>query len=547
MEKGYLAIVLHAHLPYVRHLEYDDALEERWFFEALTECYLPLLAVLENLVDEDIDFRLTLSISPTLAAMLDDPFLQYRYLNRLERLIELGDKEIHRTRSQPTVNKLARFYYHRLLKANHAFVNLYDKNPLVGFKRLQELGKIEIIASAATHGYLPLLAVNRSAARAQIGIGIDSHQTLFGQTPKGFWLPECGFSTGLDRLLADQSIQYTIVETHGITRAQPRPEHGVYAPVQTPSGVAVFGRDPESSRQVWSATEGYPGDSAYREFYRDIAYDLDFDYIKPYLHPTGTRTDTGFKYYRITGPTEHKELYVPEEAEEKAAQHADHFAADKEKKIAYLAAAMSRKPIIVAPFDAELFGHWWFEGPSWLGSVLRAVAKQHKTVRLTTLSEYLAHHPPTHTATPNTSSWGHNGFHETWLNERNDWIYPHLHQGALDMQQLADTFPTAGGVRLRALRQAARELLLAQASDWAFMINAGTTAEYAARKTKTHLRHFNKMKQEIQDGRIDKDWLTMIECRDNIFPQIDYRAFRRCNNQHTLRCPDTYADQPASL
>jgi len=525
MEKGFLAIVLHAHLPFVRHLEYDDALEERWLFEALTESYLPLLAVFEKLIEENIDFRLTLSISPTLAAMLADPFLQYRYLNRLESLIELGEKEIHRTRSQPALNGLARFYHQRLLQVKEAYVNRYDQNPLHGFKRLQELGKVEIIASAATHGYLPLLAMDEPAVFGQIKIGIAQHMQHFDRSPVGFWLPECGYGPGLDKFLAEQGIDYTIVETHGITRAEPRPEHGVYAPIRCPSGIAVFGRDPESSKQVWSATAGYPGDPDYREFYRDIAYELDFDYLKHQIHPTGVRTDTGFKYYRITGKTEQKALYDPGKADRKAAQHAAHFAAEKMKRIEDLATQMNRKPILVAPYDAELFGHWWFEGPSWLNYLLRAVSRQHKALRLATLSEYLAQHPPAHTATPNISSWGHNGFHETWINESNDWMYPHLHQAAIDMHRLAKKYPRANGMKLRALNQAARELLLAQSSDWAFIINAGTMTEYAARRVKTHLLQFRRLKEEIGENQIDEQWLAMIECRDNIFPRIDYKTF----------------------
>jgi 1,4-alpha-glucan branching enzyme len=525
MTKGFLAIVLHAHLPFVRHLDYDDALEERWLFEALTECYLPLLAMFEKLIEDNIDFRLTLSVSPTLAAMFGDAFLQYRYLNRLESLIELGEKEVLRTRAQPGLHDLARFYHHRLLRTREAYVDRYGQNPLRGFQRLQELGKVEIIASAATHGYLPLLAMDQAAVLGQITIGIDQHLRDYDHSPAGFWLPECGYTPGIDTLLADRSIDYTIVETHGITGAEPRPEHGVYAPIRCPSGVAVFGRDPESSRQVWSATTGYPGDPDYREFYRDIAYDLDFDYLKPYLHVTGGRTDTGFKYHRITGPTERKALYDPDKAVRKAAQHAAQFVADKGGRIADLATRMDRPPILVAPYDAELFGHWWFEGPNWLDHLIRAIDQSDHRVRLTTLSEYLARHPASFTAIPNISSWGHNGFHETWLNEKNDWLYPHLHQAAIDMHQLAQKNIRADGLKRRALQQAARELLLAQSSDWAFILNAGTMSEYASHRARGHLLRFRRLKEEIEGNRINELRLVIDERQDNLFPRIDYKAF----------------------
>jgi len=524
MEKGYLAIVLHAHLPFVRHPEYVDALEEYWLYEAITDTYVPLLSVLDGLVGDRINFRLTLSITPTLASMLADPFLQSRYLHRLERLIDLSKKEVKRTRSEPEFNALALMYHRRLLQVRETFVQRYDRNLVLAFKRLQERGSLEIIASAATHGYLPLLSVNPSAVRSQIRIGIEDYQRVFGRNPEGFWLPECGYYPGIDEFLGEHGIRYTILETHGITRAETRPKYGVHAPICCPSGVVAFGRDPESSKQVWSSIEGYPGAYDYREFYRDIAYDLDFDYIKPYIHRDGIRVDTGFKYYRITGKNDHKKIYVPEWAEKKAEVHAENFMFNRGKQIEYLASVMNRKPIIVAPYDAELFGHWWFEGPRWLDYLIRKIHAEQETIRLITPSEYLDQYPINQVSTPSPSSWGYNGFHETWLNGKNDWIYPHLHQGALFMERLAKNHPRAEGLKLRALRQAARELLVAQASDWAFMINTGAMAEYGVRRTKTHLSRLGRLKDEIEGQLIDEPWLSFIESQNNIFPQIDYRS-----------------------
>ncbi|MEA3385384.1 MAG: 1,4-alpha-glucan branching protein domain-containing protein [Thermodesulfobacteriota bacterium] len=525
MEKGYLAIVLHAHLPFVRHPEHIDSLEENWVFEAITDTYIPLLFVLDGLVEDGVDFRLTLSITPTLASMLSDPFLQSRYLNRLERLIELGKKEIKRTRYHHEFNILALMYHRHLLQVRRAFLNRYNLNLVEAFKRLQELGKIQIIASAATHGYLPLLSVNTSAVRSQIKVGIKNYQQIFDQNPKGFWLPECGYYPGVDEFLSQEGIRHTILETHGITRAESRPKYGVYAPIYCPSGVAAFGRDPESSKQVWSSREGYPGDYDYREFYRDIAYDLDLDYIKPYIHRDGIRVDTGFKYFRVTGKNNHKEVYIPKRAARKAELHAENFMFNREKQIEYLSSVMNRKPIIVTPYDAELFGHWWFEGPAWLNYLLRKIDSEQKTFRLITLSEYLEEYPVNQASTPSISSWGDKGFHETWLNGTNDRIYRHLHQGAQLMERLATNHPRADGLTMRALNQAARELLLAQASDWAFMINSGAMAEYGTQRTKTHLLRLSRLTKEIEDRKIDEGRLSIIESQDNIFPQIDYRSY----------------------
>ena len=530
--RGYLALVLHAHLPYVRHPEHEVSLEENWLFEAITETYVPLFLVLEDLLADGIDFRLTFSVTPTLALMLGDSFLQSRYLGKLESQIELAGKEVARVGDDPVFGPLARMYRAMFTRVREAFVERYGSNLLNAFRRFEELGKVELIASAATHGYLPLLSVNPAAARTQIRVGVEQHRKIFGRQPNGFWLPECGYVPGLDAFLAEQGIRYTILETHGITRASERPRYGVHAPLFCPSGVAVFGRDPDSSRQVWSSVDGYPGDFDYREFYRDIGYDLDAEYIKPYIHPDGIRIDTGFKYYRITGKGEAKEPYVPEWAEQKAEMHAGHFLSERTRQVERLSGMMDRKPLILAPYDAELFGHWWFEGPRWLEYLIRKTAEQ-DTIRLTTLSEYLADYPVNQTATPSMSSWGDKGFSEVWLNQRNQWIYPHLHSAAGELAETASAHPAETRLTDRALNQAARELLLAQSSDWAFMINSGAMEQYAAARTKRHLLRFHRILEQVGSGSIDQAWLGHVESQDDVFPEIDlvrdFRAAVRSN------------------
>src|SRR5215510_9533760 len=166
MTTGYLALILHAHLPYVRQLEHKDSLAQRWLFEAITESYVPLLLVLDNLVKDGIDFRLTFSITPTLASMLADPLLQARYLDHLERLMELAEKEVTRTRSDLQFAALARMYRALFARVHDAYVYRYKKNILGAFQKFRTLGYVEILASAATHAYLPLL-VNETAVRAQ--------------------------------------------------------------------------------------------------------------------------------------------------------------------------------------------------------------------------------------------------------------------------------------------------------------------------------------------------------------------------------------------
>jgi 1,4-alpha-glucan branching enzyme len=523
---GYLSIVLHAHLPFVRHPEYDEFLEEDWFFEAVIETYVPLLDVFERLTKDGVDFRLTMSLSPTLLAMLVDPLLQYRLLRHLDKLIELAGKEVDRTRWEPAFHELALMYHYRLTRVRHVFVEQYHHNLAEAFRRFLDLGKLEIITCGATHGYLPLMAVNMNAVRAQIATAVRHHEKYLGRRPNGIWLPECGYDVGIDEVLKEFGIKFFFTDAHGVLHASPRPKYGVFAPIYCPSGVAAFGRDLESSKQVWSAREGYPGDYDYRDFYRDVGYDLEYDYVRPYIHHLGIRKMTGIKYYRITGPTDDKLPYVPRAAQEKAAEHAGNFMFNREKQSEYLHAFMGRKPIIVAPYDAELFGHWWYEGPDWIEFLCRKIYYDQKNVSLITPTEYLKRHPRNQVSTPSMSSWGYKGYHEVWLEGSNDWIYRHLYMAANRMVDLArQNHDTADPLKRRALNQAARELMLAQSSDWAFIMKGGTVVEYAVQRTRVHLLRFLKLYRQIRHERIDEWFLAEIEAKDNLFPDMDYRCY----------------------
>ena len=267
---GYLSLVLHCHLPYVRHPEHEYFLEENWFYEALFETYLPLLTVFEKLESQKIPFQVTLSISPTLLSMCLDPLLQKRALRYVDGLLALTEKEWKRVKSEPAFQPVVKMYLDKLRYYRKEFVDSYHHNIAEGFKRFQDSGHLELITCAATHGYLPLLDMGEGAVRAQVATGLQLHEDFFDKKPEGFWLPECGYQPGHDSLLKEFGIKYFFLETHGLLQASPRPKCGTFAPIVCPSGVAAFGRDLESSKQVWSSKEGYPGDPNYREFYRDV-------------------------------------------------------------------------------------------------------------------------------------------------------------------------------------------------------------------------------------------------------------------------------------
>lgn len=525
MAKGYLALVLHAHLPFIRHPEHKDFLEEKWFFEAITDTYLPLVDVFDKLISDNVDFRITVSLSPTLMSMLKDELLVSKYIDHIDKLITLSHLEVERTASDEKLNRLALMYQERFKRARYIFVEKYEKNILNAFRKFQDLGKVEVITCCATHGFLPLLEPYRESVRAQVAVAVDEYKRVFGSTPKGMWLPECAYQPGHDAILKEFGVKYFFVETHGILLGDPEPKYGIHSPYLCESGCAVFGRDAESSKAVWSAREGYPGDYGYREYYRDIGFDLDYDYIRPFINGCGSRINVGIKYYKITGKTDHKELYDRKDALNVAAQHAGNFMFNREKQIEHLAGSMDRAPIIVSPYDAELFGHWWFEGIEWLDFLLRKMHYDQDTVKTITPSGYLSLYNDFPEITPSMSSWGYKGYNEVWLDGCNDWIYRHLHKMSEYMTEAARSHQNATGIERRILNQMARELLLAQSSDWPFIMKTGTFPGYASGRVREHIIRFLVLKEQLEKDIKDTKALQEFEDKDNLFSNIDYRVF----------------------
>jgi 1,4-alpha-glucan branching enzyme len=526
MPKGYLLLVLHAHLPYVRHPEYDRFLEERWFFEAVTETYIPLVKFLDRLQADGVPFKLTLSVSPTLANMMDDPLLRERCVRHLDLSLQLAERECERTRHWPDVNFLAWMYKRLFEEARHTFVERCGTRLITALRQFADAGNVELITCAGTHGYLPLLSAEPGTVRAQVLTAVQEHERIFGRKPTGMWVPECAFYPGLDNFLAEAGIRYFFVDAHGIEHADPRPLFGVSAPLYCPSGVAAFGRHPMTSKLVWSTNVGYPADYNYREYYRDIGFDLDQHYLEPFQYAHGIRTHTGIKYHRITGRTTDKHLYNPDWARETAERHARDFVHRCRDQATRSASRMPFPSVIVSPYDAELFGHWWFEGPQWIYYVLRELAGD-GDLTAGTPAEYLAAHPIQQKAMPAPSSWGRNGYSEHWVNPKTEWMWRPLHEAAVRMRRAVEdrSAGPADGLEDRVLRQAGRELMLAQSSDWPFIITNGTTEEYARRRFHDHLNRFHDLLSGLEGRHVDEGRLEALEYMDAVFPALDYRLF----------------------
>jgi len=528
-KKGKILLLLHAHLPYIHHPDFENFMEERWLFEAITETYIPLIKIFKSLEKDNIPFKLTISFSPTLMEMFNLNDLREKYHKYLLKLIELTEKEIIRTKDEdPRTHELAQHYRRELMEDIDIFSGEYNQDILKAFKEFKDKGYIEVITSNGTHGYLPFYRDYPEAIKAQIKSAVLTFKKYFGDHPKGIWLAECAYFKGLDKYLSGEDINYFFVDTHGFAYADSKPRYGVYRPIITPNKVFVFARDPESSQQIWSSEVGYPGDPRYREFYKDIGYDREDDYIRPYIDPSGTRCNTGIKYHRITNKSlslDKKEIYDLREAEKAVKEHVRDYLFKKTSQIRELSAILDEEgPVIVAPFDAELFGHWWYEGPKFLEELFRQ-SSENEYLGFSVPSELLQAVKKVQMTYPAESSWGAGGYHDVWLNEKNDWIYRHIHEIIEKMIEKANIFKDPTNLQKRVLNQMMREVLLAQASDWAFIMTTGTTIEYAKNRIKCHINRFLELDKMLEKQEINDERLSFYEWIDNIFRNVDYTIF----------------------
>ncbi len=518
-----ILFTLHAHLPYVRHPEWDNFLEEQWLFEAVSETYAPLVLMLEGLRRDGVPARLTLTLSPTLLLMLDDELLHKRIINYLNTRLRLLEEEAERHESLgDPIRPLVKMYRDRFTAIRDV---LDGRGGLIrAFRSLEKDGFLEIITCSATHAFLPHLMMSPGSAERQIGVGCRTQERLLGRRPMGIWLPECGFIPGLERNLAVEGLKYFFVESHGIELAAPGRdfEQGdPLIPVETRTGPVAFGRDRETSKAVWSAEEGYPGDLWYRDFYRDVGFDLPAETVAPYLPPAVDHTFTGIKYHRITGDTEHKEPYDREIALSRTRDHAVDFVNRAKGRLWWIEKSGMKTPLIVCPYDAELFGHWWFEGIDWLGEVFREIAKL-SDMQAVTGTDYLDSGGETSKGIPAHSSWGDGGYGEVWGSNMAEWIYPHIYGLSHHLRRLQARYQNSNEPKAkRALIQFERELLLLESSDWPFILHNGTQTGYAKTRLAEHIEACRGLRSMLENNAIDEEVLSNLEWKHPSFHESD--------------------------
>ncbi|MDR0386906.1 MAG: DUF1957 domain-containing protein [Treponema sp.] len=504
------------------------SMEEQWFFEALSDTYLPLLEVFDHLERDHVPFRLAISFSPLLCYMLQDECLIRHYLSYVDKQIEFGVWEMERTENDPDLYALARFYYDRAVDKRILFTERYEGNILNVFNYYQKKGRLEILTTAATHAFLPIYTGYPEAVQAQIEVALSSFRRTFGKSPHGFWLPELGWSPELDAYLRAYSFNYTIADTHAGILRNPKTSRGSFYPVKTPSQTLVLFRDFRASRDIQDAETGYRLSSVYRDYHADAGFELPTGMIAPFLNARLGRVRTGYVYHTNGGRGQKKQVYDPALAANLVREQALSFLDARYSALCEAAELGGEEPVSLCAYDADTFGRFWFEGPRFLETLFREGAAR-QDVHFMTPGEYFGKQDRQGIAAlmPEFSSWGFNGYAESWIDASNDWMYPHVMRSLERMLELAERFPNDTGLKERALNQAAREILLVQASDWPRMLYNQEHAGYARNQIEMALRNFTTIYEALGSNYISTEWLTNLERRHNFFPNINYRVFRR--------------------
>lgn len=522
---------------------YHDSLEEEWLYEACAETYIPLLNTLCRLADEGVMPRITVSFSPVLTEQLQLEHFKERFIRYCEEKAEAARRDRHEFEHKDKhlawlAAKWEEFYTGSL----RAFTDRYHKDIPAAFRDLQHHHFIELMTCGATHAYFPA-ACEDTTIQAQVKMAVASHRRTFDILPAGLWLPECGYrpscfwSTpmnlrqeapyprkGIEEFLSENDLRFFIADNHQLMRAAPPDlmKHCFFAwraaGAQTPRNpVAVMARDIELSLQVWRHEIGYPGDGAYLEFHKRHGGGR-----LRYWKITSNKSDLAFKHF-----------YYPDDAlNQKIVEHAGHYKLQIANSLKNNFNATGKAAMALTAFDSELYGHWWFEGPTFLYHLIKWIHAD-PDIRTETISEYISRMPPQGDVYLPESSWGNNFDNSTWINPEVAWVLHREYDAEREMQFLAREFAWREDPELRKiLQQCARETMLLLSSDWKFMITNWSTRDHAERRVVEHYNDFKRLARMAWDyghGRIveESEWTYLgdVMARDRLFPDIEPRWF----------------------
>ncbi len=571
--RGYFAFVLHNHLPYViDHGRWPHGMD--WLNEAAAETYMRLIEIMNELVAEGYKPKLTIDISPVLCEQLADDSFKNEFIEYLRMKVESAGLDAEEFYKYSQENMLAQAQeWEKFYKKIYESFEAINRDIIGQLRRLQDDGYLEIVTCGATHGYLPLLSRDESV-QAQVKVAVKNYHKHFGRYPKGTWLPECAYRPrynwtppvpingkketysrkGVDEFLSENGLDFFIVDSALLRGGEsigvyfdrfealkrlwgqfesqykpreidkektPRELYLISSAAEGKKPTAIFTRDPETGLLVWSGEHGYPGDGNYLDFHKK-------------------RFPGGHRYWAVTSAKSDladKMEYNQKTATSRIPENASHFTGKITDILNGYFKESGRAGILMAPYDAELFGHWWFEGPLFLKEVIKNICENDE-IENTFLSEHLDRIQPTEIISIPEGSWGEGGHHYIWFNEDNEWTWKHIYKAEEKMCQLARYYEAnkdnIDQETIEIVKQAARELMLLSASDWQFLISTWAARDYAELRLTEHYSDFNKL-TELADKKIngenlssgEREFFNDCKRRDSLFEEIELEWFAR--------------------
>lgn len=501
--KNIFLIYLHSHLPYSLG-KGRWPFGEEWLFELAKSSYIPLLKSFFELKKERIDFKINIGITPVLMDQLKSNYFKEKFFEYLEIKEERGREDYQKYKNNLKIIKLVKYYLNELKDIKKFFVDI-NFDIVDAFNLLKNDNFVEIGTSSITHSYLPLLKYDFSRI-LQIKNGVKIYKHYLNKDPEIFWLPECGYRVGIEKILKENKIKYFILNYNsladgseeifrngdGFIKLGSKDKFSSLFMYEIDEGIYVLLRNPEISDIVWSGDCSYPGDGDYREFH-----------IKS--------ENSGFQYWRITDKSVslgEKDYYDYEKALSKAKIHAENFKERIEKIFVEFNSKYNMNGLIIAAFDTELFGHWWYEGVEFLKHFLK-ISSQSEIYK-TSLSNGIENEVPIKKGKFIESSWGLGGFHFTWYNSETMWMWEKIHKAEDKFKEVF--YNIKDKERRKAIL---KTKFLLESSDFPYLVTTSTAKEYSIKRFNEHYdKYFKLINNEIEPEEVNND--------DFIFNSIEF-------------------------
>lgn len=540
MAQKKLVLLLNANQEYIRHLQEEDvkkyAPEINRLFEAITDTYIPLLWMFERLDSELIPYNLQLVLPPVLCTLLEDTVVQAQYVEWLTRAELFCTKETKRVAKNKKLQTLASARLETIKKCKADFTERYGMRVIPQFAQYQKAGKIEIMATCGTDIFMPFYKDMKEILSAQVETGLLAYKNFFGEVPDGFWLPELGYAEGVESVVRAYGFNYTVLDPRSTMLAKELPEDGIFYPCRFYNSLAVFTAKKIEDKVIFDEDDGFAVNPAYRNENRDAAFDLPAKDLVPFIDNGTARYASGCKYFNRSNdaqndfaviPVNESEIYSPEQAFEQIQKDAEFFVSSISNEL-NKASELAKNDDFVCEtvlLDLDNLRKNWSEGLQWIETVLRKAAAS--DFEVTTCKSLLKNQYNLQKIVPYYASNLGAGYGENLLSNKNCWMMRYVKKASERMVDLADRFPTDTGLKARLLDLAAKELMIAQDSGWAKMLDEDISPEYVKKIFTESIHAFTMVFDSLGSNTVSTEWLTNLEAEHPLFPWMNYRIFSK--------------------